>query len=234
MDNLVYIKKVVALHNGNGNNRCSFLLAIHMSGKLAVFRSSDEQWMMMPEKPPKPYTDVCVFNGRSIAVDSTGRTVAVTPDLCLDLVAEAVFGGGEKLLVESDGELLLVDKYLKPTSRYNWFYAGEGHYKYATKTAVARFVVFRLDEKEKKWVELTNLGDMVLILGDDCAFSALASDLCIGNGNCVIFTDDMYRHVKSIELEISVFCLDKQQILPLSDLPCSNLFWPPPQWTGLF
>jgi hypothetical protein len=43
MDNLVYIKKVVALHNGNGNNRCSFLLAIHMSGKLAVFRSSDEQ-----------------------------------------------------------------------------------------------------------------------------------------------------------------------------------------------
>jgi hypothetical protein len=100
MDNLVYIKKVVALHNGNGNNRCSFLLAIHMSGKLAVF-SSDEQWMMMPEKPPKPYTDVCVFNGRSIA-------------------------------------------------------------------------------------------------------------------------------------EISVFCLDKQQILPLSDLPCSNLFWPPPQWTGLF
>jgi hypothetical protein len=56
------MKKVVVsdtLHNGN--HLCSVLLSIHISGKLAVFRSSDEQWTIMPEMPLKPYTDVCVF-----------------------------------------------------------------------------------------------------------------------------------------------------------------------------
>ncbi|XP_039688237.1 uncharacterized protein [Medicago truncatula] len=50
-----------------------------------------------------PFDDVCVFNGQPIAVDGTGRTVTVEPDLSLELVAEAVFDGGKKFLVESDG-----------------------------------------------------------------------------------------------------------------------------------
>jgi len=38
-----------------------------------------------------PYVDVYVFNGRPIAVDSTGRTVTIQPqDLSLVLVAETV------------------------------------------------------------------------------------------------------------------------------------------------
>jgi hypothetical protein len=229
------MKKVVVCDTfHNGNHPCSVLLSIYVSGKLAIFQSGDEQWMIMPVMPPKPYTDVCVFNGRLIAVDSTGRTVAVGPDLSLDLVAEAVFGGDTKILVECDGELLLVDKYLEPGESCTVHVEGEGVYKIREIERAVRFVVFRLDEKETKWVELTNLGDRVLFLGEDCAFSVSASDLCMGNGNCVIFGDNVHRLFRLPELGISVFCLDKRQILPLSDFPCcSKLFWPPPQWVGL-
>ncbi|GAU31177.1 hypothetical protein TSUD_316020 [Trifolium subterraneum] len=247
-ENSHFMKKVVAYEQG-----CSVLLTIHISGKLAIFRSGHQEWIIMPEMPPNPYTDVCVFNGRPIAVDSSGRTVVVGPDLSLDLVAEAVFGGDTKILVESDGELLLVDKYSEhlgevrqsrqsrqfgrsEQSELLLFTFGaddESDYEIEIERAV-RFVVFRLDENEKKWVKLTNLGDRVLFLGKDCAFSVKASDLCMENGNCVIFRNDDYGgYLRSTGLGIDVFCLDKQQILPLSGLPCSNLFWPPPQWTGL-
>jgi hypothetical protein len=215
----------------NGNDAC-FLLTIHISGKLAIFRSGDENWTILPEIPPMPYTDVCVFDGKSIAVDSTGRTVAVGPDLSLDLVAEAVFGGDTKLLVESDGELLLVDKYLTHfgvtcTCTFN----PEGVYQIETERA-ARFVVFRLDEKEKKWVKLKSLGDKILVMAEDSAFSVSASDLCIENGNCVIYRDNVYTtHFSTTGRGIGVFCLDNHRNSPLFDL--SNLFWPPSPWAWL-
>ncbi|PNY07727.1 F-box family protein [Trifolium pratense] len=253
-ENSHFMKKVVAYDDtlNSGNDRsCSVLLTIHISGKLAIFRSGDQQWMIMPEMPPNPYTDVCVFNGRPIAVDSAGRTVVVGSDLSLDLVAEAVFGGDTKYLVESDGELLLVDKYSNRVGQFRQFRQfersdyeqsdlfsfgadDERDYVIGIERAV-RFDVFRLDENDKKWVKLTNLGDRVLFLGKDCAFSVKASNLPMANGNCLIFRDDDYgRDLHSTGLGIDVFCLDKQQILPLSSLPrCSNLFWPPPQWTGL-
>ncbi|MCI19205.1 F-box protein, partial [Trifolium medium] len=145
------IKKVVAydtLHSGN--DRCSVLLTIHIFGKLAIFRSGDKQWTIMPPKMPRDphYTDIRVFNGRPIAVDSTGRTVVVGSDLSLDLVAEAVFGGNTKFLVVSDGELLLVDKYSDNLGDFRQFILQADDwmvYAIGIERAV-RFVVFRLDE----------------------------------------------------------------------------------------
>jgi hypothetical protein len=146
---------------------------------------------------------------------------------------EAVFRGDTKILVESDGELLLVDKYLNFVAHYTFDFADRGVYSIELDSAV-RFVVFRLDENEKKWVELTSLGGKVLFLGEDCAFSVFASDLCMGNGNCIIFRDNVYHYHHLPWTGIDVFCLDNNRISPLSDLPCySNLFWPPPQWVGL-
>ncbi|KAK2434743.1 F-box protein SKIP23 [Trifolium repens] len=226
------MKKVVVYNTlHNGNDAC-FLLTIRISGKLAIFRSGDENWMMLPEIPPMPYTDVCVFDGQPIAVDSTGRTVAVGPDLSLDFVAEAVFGGDTKLLVESDGELLLVDKYLTHfgvTCTFN----PEGVYQIETERA-ARFVVFRLDEKEKKWVKLKSLGDKILVMAEDFAFSVSASDLCIENGNCVIYRDNVYAtHFSTTGRRIGVFCLDNHIGIHLCLIFLINLFWPPSLWAWL-
>jgi len=247
----LYMEKVVVLDADmwGGKDRCSVLLTIHISGKIAFFRGGDERWTIVPEMP-SPFDDVCVFKGRPVAVDGTGRTVALRPDLSLDLVAEPVFGGDKKFLVESDGELLLVDKYLScfrdgnfldhtnvpygDVNVVNFDVDDDGEiFRIGSERAV-RFDVFRLDEKEKKWVEVRYLGDRVLFLGEECAFSASASDLCIGNGNCVIFRDYVLNDFHSTDVGNSVFHLDQRRISPLSDFPSySKLFWPPPEWVGL-
>ncbi|AES77229.1 F-box SKIP23-like protein [Medicago truncatula] len=92
-----------------------------------------------------------------------------------------------------------------------------------------------LDEKEKKWVKLRNLGDTILFLGDLYSFSASASasDLGLTNGNGVIFTTDYFasRGLSCMDRNMSVFHLDQGRVSPLSDYPdYFKLFWPPPDW----
>jgi hypothetical protein len=224
------MKKVLVYHTLHSHA----LLTINVSEKLAIFESGNEQWkIIMPEMLSSPYNDVCLFKGRPIAVDYSGRTVAVGLDLGLDLVAVAEsvgeFGGDKKLLVESNGELLLVHKYVNCVGNFilNVFPFYE--------IGDVRFQVFKLDEKEKKWVEVRNLEDRVLFWGEDGAFSASASasELGVGNGNCVIFRDDPCPYSNN-RLANSVYCLQTDKISPLSDFPSySKLFWPPPEWVGL-
>ena len=96
-----------------------------------------------------------------------------------------------------------------------------------------KFDVFRLDEEGKKWVELTDLGERVLFLGDDCAFSASAKDLNLGRGNCVAFRDDGLGFNRVLN-GMGVFRLDDGKISPLSECAgFSELFCPPPDWVGL-
>ncbi|MCI20764.1 F-box protein, partial [Trifolium medium] len=130
----------------NGIDGSSLLLAIHGTGELAIFRCGDERWTLIRSISGFHCTDVCVFNGRPIALDIFGRIVAVRPDLSLDLVVEHGYGVYKRFLVESDGELLLlVSGYLSYDWRNNGLEAdGEGIFEGAVK-----FDVFRLDEKEK-------------------------------------------------------------------------------------
>lgn len=80
-------------------------------------------------------------------------------------------------------------------------------------------------------MKVRNLKDRVLFWGDDSTFSVSASDLGLRNGNCVIFSNDLCVHYIT-RVSVSVFCLDKRQILP--NFPCnSKLFWPPQKWIGL-
>ncbi|MCH92379.1 F-box protein, partial [Trifolium medium] len=109
-------------------------------------------WKVIPDISIK-YGDLCLYNGRAYAVDMTGRTVMVRPedDSSVQLVAEPFIDGGHiKFLVESEGDLLLVDVYnCNPVL---------GHDR-------LRIDLFKLNEKEKKWVKFTSLGDRVLFLG---------------------------------------------------------------------
>ncbi|XP_057440745.1 F-box protein SKIP23-like [Lotus japonicus] len=179
-----------------GKQEVSILLMVHQSqNKLTYFRFSEGCWTITPEEFP-PYDDVCVFNGRPCAVHFAGRTVAVGSGPDLDLVAKPVLGKNRKFLVESEGSLLLVHK-----------------------RRIFTYQVFRLDEKERSWVEVKSLGDRVLFLGDLCTFSASASDLRVDRGNCVVFEDS------NMKGGVGVFPLDVGQASPLSDHPdYSRLF----------
>ncbi|PNX72118.1 F-box protein, partial [Trifolium pratense] len=126
-------------------------------------------------------------------------------------VGHEVFSG-ERLgfLIESEGELLLV-------AIYEYFENS------------LWILILRLDEN-KKWVQLTSLGDRILFLGNGCSFSASTSDLSVSKGNCVIFMDNVFFKKNKI-CGMCVFDLDQGRLSLLSEYPeYHNLFWPPPKW----
>ncbi|KAG2706113.1 hypothetical protein I3843_05G079100 [Carya illinoinensis] len=244
----LYMEKVVFMCSGCEEADEFALLTIHVSGKLAMFKSAHKRWTIIPDMP-SPYDDVVLFRGEFYAVDGTGRAVVVGLSLNVGLVAEPVFGGDKKFLVESNGELLLVDMYLSVGDVGFGDGDGDGdeiveevYDRYVGERTV-RFKVFRLEAEGKKWVEVRSLGDRVLFLGDDCAFSASVSELsgCI-KGNCILFTDNFFYmsceeggvsggDVVFKERDIGVFDLDNGCIAPLDYFPeYSKLFWPPPNW----
>jgi len=158
------------------------------------------------------FGDICLFKGRAYAVDKFGKTIMVGSDSNVHLVAEPLDDGeNKKLLVESDGDLLLADVYAFP---------------------VIRVDLFKLNEKEKKWVKLTSLADRILFLGLKCSFSTSSSDLCVAKGNCVIISGDILKRLSRLGSHAScVLDLDRGWLPLLCDSPeYSNLFWPPPTW----
>ncbi|KAK6240708.1 F-box domain - like 10 [Theobroma cacao] len=239
--NLYMEKVVVSCLDNNVND--FFLLTIHVSGKLAMFKSSEKKWTII-EDMPSPYDDVILYKGNFYAVDNTGRTVHVGMDFETSVVGMPVFGGDKKFLVESKGELLLVDMYLSfeaEEGSCSWTGLGfvEEYFEnlaiYMNERTV-RFKVFQLDEVGKEWVEVKNLDDRVLFLGDDFTFSASAKDLSVCRGNCIIFADNFFYSLgaedgQSERCDVGVFDLENGSIGPLGKFPqFSKLFWPPPRW----
>jgi hypothetical protein len=85
-----------------------------------------------------------------------------------------------------------------------------------------RFDVFRLDEKEKKWIKLTTLGDMVLFFGGDFSFSTSALDLIVPRGNCLIYRRNFdLQYVDVVLAEMRIFHLDQGRVSYLSDYSIS-------------
>ncbi|XP_042493888.1 F-box protein SKIP23 isoform X2 [Macadamia integrifolia] len=219
------------------------LLTIHVSGKLAMFKSGDEKWTII-EDQRSPYDDVICFKGKFYAVDSMGRIVIVEPSATVTLIASHeshVFGGDKKYLVESEGDLLLVDLYLSmdtgDDSPFENMDIDDDFYEriesYIVEKTV-RFKVYKLYEGRQNWVELQSLGDRLLFLGDNCSFSASACDFPGCKGNRIYFTDAFNCSNGEDDYgfkDVGVFNLDDGCIGPLASYPgYSKLFWPPPSW----
>ncbi|XP_003602302.3 F-box protein SKIP23 [Medicago truncatula] len=216
MENKAMGIKVVAV-TYHGKNPLA-LVTLNCACHPLLFHCRKECWTPIPCVSTY-FLDICVFKDRFCAVNKIGRTVAFGPDYSVELLAEYVDGGDMKFLVESEGDqLLLVDIY----DSHCFGFPGEDGLK---------LDVFRLDEKEKKWVKLASLGDRVLFLGNGCSFSASASDLSVVKGNCVIFSDDAFYDFDQMLCGMCVFHLDQCWVSPLSDYPeYSTSFWPPPEW----
>ncbi|KAH8510457.1 hypothetical protein H0E87_008135 [Populus deltoides] len=176
-----------------------------------------------------------------IEEDVPGRTVVVAMDTNLGLVGNPVFGGDKKYLVESRGDLLLVDMYLSIDSDEG---LSIGHdvvqdlVQYMSERTVW-FKVFKLNEEGKCWIEVNDLEDRVLFLGDDLTFSASASELSGCKGNCIFFNDDFFYSRGEGDdgslfgRDIGVFELESGCIGPLRNFPdYSKMFWPPPDWVA--
>jgi hypothetical protein len=193
------------------------LLTYDMSDVPKILQREDNSWMNIPTMPRSLWGDICLFKGRPCVADKDGRTLMIgQEDSSVILLANPVFGFHVKFLVESECELLLVDC--------------DGIDMGADDKDM-KFNVFRLDEKEKKWIKLTTLGDRVLFLDRECSFSASASDLHVANGNCIIYSmHAKFRSINAIHSGMRIFHLDQGRVSRLSDNPdYIKLFWPPPK-----
>lgn len=110
LNNQLYIENVVVT---TWQGEEPFVLLISRLSRTLTRFGSDELSRMIPFiLTETPCNDVCVFKGRPYVVDRTGQTIVVGSDLRVHLVVKWVSGGCKKFLVESEGELLLLDKYL--------------------------------------------------------------------------------------------------------------------------
>ncbi|KAL3597535.1 hypothetical protein D5086_009172 [Populus alba] len=162
-------------------------------------------------------------------------------DANLGLVGNPVFGGDKKYLVESKGDLLLVDMYLSIDSDEGLSigYDVVQDLVQCMSERTVWFKVFKLNEEGKCWTEVKDLEDRVLFLGDDLTFSASASELSGCKGNCIFFNDDFFYSRGEGDdgslfgRDIGVFELESGCIGPLRNFPdYSKMFWPPPDWVA--
>ncbi|KAF3434795.1 hypothetical protein FNV43_RR21881 [Rhamnella rubrinervis] len=232
----LYMEKVVFMSLGSNGDDFA-LLTIHVSGKLVMFKSGDKRWTVIHDMPSL-YDDVIIYKGSFYAVDYTGRAVLVGLSSNVSLVANPEFGGDKKFLVESSGELLMVDMYLSVVPEPNLDDDEDYQHSQFMGDKTVKFKVFKLDRERKKWVKMKNLGNRVLFLSDDCTFSTSAFDL-YGCKNCIFFTDNFF-YISGEDDEIfksraiGVYDLENGSIAPLADYPeYSKLFWPPPDWHKL-
>jgi len=215
------------------------LLTVHVSGRLAVLRKGDLKWNVINELT-NPYDDVILFNGEFYAVDGSGRVVIVDWEtFSVKEGAGAIFGGDKKFLVECDGELLMVDKYLSlgVENELDDDDNDDGNYELdddddCLNERAVKLEVYRLDVGEQKWVKVKDLGDRMLFVGDNCGFSASALDFPGCRGNCVFFTGQDREDDGLIKSkDVSVFDLESGSIGAVyNNSGYSQLFWPPPNW----
>ncbi|XP_039158433.1 uncharacterized protein LOC104418994 [Eucalyptus grandis] len=219
---ILFPDKVAFMCLGNGND---YVLLRIASGKLSMFKSKEERWSIIQDTPSPWYDDVILFNGEFYAVDRAGMTVIVGLDSGVTSIVQPNFRGREKFLVESVGELLLVyrDRSLDAENDH------ESLIDYLTSETV-QFKVYKLDSKEQVWSRAKDLGDRVLFLGDECAFSASAADLGASKGNLIFYRDYVGR-AADLSLKMCVYDMDSGRFGPTEDhAGFSELFWPPPDW----
>lgn len=236
----LYLEKIAVCFNDVGDFK---LLTILISGKLVMYKSGDSKWTVVNDTP-FPFDDVIFYNGNFYATDHKGTTVIVELNSesipTVSEVASPVHGGDKKFLVESCGDLLLVDKYFSAEPGDDLEYSEElefyEEYDCFMREMALKFKVFRLDRNGKIWTEVNTLGDRMLFLGDNSTFSASASDFpSLGKGNCIYFTGQLFIHGEEVgDHENSetccVFDLGTGSVGPIYCHGYTEMFWPPPKW----
>ncbi|KAK9666734.1 hypothetical protein RND81_14G207400 [Saponaria officinalis] len=239
----LYTEKVAFLPAKNGDVNNFLFLTIHVSGKLAIFDDVSMQWNLV-DHFQSPYDDVISFNGDFYAVDNLGRTVVLSvneldSNNCdVSVVAQPVCGGDKKRLVEMCGELMLVDVYIgfPPFLGDNDEDEEDGcNVVVLDEFIVSRsmwFKVFRLDRELMRWVEVKHLGNNVLFLGINSAFSASADDLYWDRGNCICFNFPglFLPSIGDEDDEVVKYHCGGVYNLEDSSISFAKVFWPPPSW----
>lgn len=219
----VSTKKVVVSTSGP-------LVAMAVAGSvLYSLKIGDEKWI---EVDDSYYDDAIFHRGKFYVVDVSGRTVSVCgSDLrALEIVPRLQFcgyGSPCMKLVESNGELFLIDKFCKLEEEVRY---DQEVGDFNTDEAV-HLKIYKLNEEKREWARVNDLDDHVFFVGDDCSYSISARDYPGLEPNCVYFYDYSFHDVNEDEEKLGefcadtgVYCLDEESYGPLANYPDQ---WPP-------
>ncbi|XP_030464004.1 F-box protein At2g26160-like [Syzygium oleosum] len=199
------------------------VVGIFGRGRLKCWKHGDEDWNAM-DNPNSPYDDLIAYKGQFYVVDRFGTVSWINPSFKMVQFSPPVCGNGNggdwKHLVESGGDLYVVDRYCNEFSTIGRIRAG------AVREA-AGFKVYRLNQEWGKWDEIRNLGDVALFLGDHSCFSVSVKGFGRCKGNCIYFTEiNATRGGK-----VQVFNMEDGSIKRASYSPDHlRILWPPPAW----
>ncbi|KAM3709917.1 hypothetical protein ACJW31_02G210700 [Castanea mollissima] len=193
------------------------IFGLFHEGKLGYVKYGDKNWTFVDDHNFY-YDDITVYKGQPYVVDRLGTVSWIDSSMKLIQFSPPLCGlGNQKHLVESCGELYVVDRFFDRERRFDQELR---RYRVCPKTV--NFEVYKLDQEWGRWVMVKNLGDQVLILGKDSSFSVSATEFSGCKGNCIYFTD---------ENDIGVFYFENQKTGKIVDFPDQcHLFWPPPSW----
>lgn len=217
------------------------IFMLYNQGKLGFVRFGDEKLTRVDEQNSH-YDDIIVYKGQCYVVDKWGTISWVSSALQVIQFSPPLCGiGGQKHLVESCGELYVVDQYFEKESVCNHNQLGMlryqnrdlddelifGHYhNWHADVDAIDFKVYKLDQEWGKWVDVKDLGDQVFILSNDGSFSVSTTEFAEVKGNCIFFIE-RFSTTKSIS---RVFNLEDGRIRTLASLPSSQMVQPPLTW----
>ncbi|KAL5569242.1 hypothetical protein UlMin_025817 [Ulmus minor] len=149
-----------------------------------------------------PFDDVVYYNNQFYAITMKGKVLsfdATNPtNLNIKVITEEIPKDneekeylGSRSLVESCGELLMVERYSYV------FDTGDCENSEDCEDCedsfdrfTVKFKIYKLSLNGQRWVEVKNLGDVALFLGDNSSLSIIASNFDGCLGNCIYFTHD--------------------------------------------
>ena len=217
--NIAGVNKLVLFPNSAWTScvEDKLIFGLFHEGKLGYVKYGDENWTFVDDHNFY-YDDITVYKGQSYVVDRLGTVSWIDSSMKLIQFSPPLCGlGNKKHLVESCGELYVVDRFFDRERRFD---QDLRRYRLCPKTV--NIEVHKLDQEWGRWAMVKNLGDQVFFLGKDSSFSVSATEFSGCKGNCVYFTD---------ENDIGVFYFENQKTGKIVDFQdrC-HLFWPPPSW----
>ncbi|KAM5546919.1 hypothetical protein ABKV19_001443 [Rosa sericea] len=206
---------------------------IYNEGKLGFMRFGDEKLTHVDEENSY-YDDIIVYKGQCYVVDKWGTISSINSALeVIQFSPPLSCGfGGQKHLVESCGDLYVVDQYYERVSvrhgREDEYIFGKYHNSRYDSDAID-FKVYKLDQEWSKWDNVKNLGDHVFLLSKDGSFSVSTREFDGVKGNCIFFIERVSPTVRA-RYHSRVFDLEDGSMRDLASLPISRMVEPPSTW----
>ncbi|XP_058008116.1 F-box protein SKIP23-like [Hevea brasiliensis] len=202
------------------------------------------------------YDDIVYHNGKFYVLDKTGLLVSVDPvTLEITEFSSVTCGSGYGCggLVKSYGNLFRIDKFadkfftshsilvifVSSTPLYGQFpkfRADDYDFDYSSDSDEEDFpipfTVYKLDEEKRDWVQVEELGDSVLFIGEGVSFSVSGKGSRGCKTNCVYYINNSYlEEFVYPGCDAGIFSLEDGASGALSGFPSYfSIFWPPRDW----